>query len=155
MFAAFARLRMRHQKGFTLIEVLLVAMVIAIIAAIAIPRVVIGARHAREAALEGDLREIRAAVNRFEANTGCYPLHLTDLTLAIPPPSGVDVTGALVPIDPKDYVGPYLVNPDGLMTKDPISNQPDWTYSTTAPTVGDVHSSSPGMALDGIAYSDL
>jgi prepilin-type N-terminal cleavage/methylation domain-containing protein len=155
MFPACWRLRKNQPNGFTLIEVLLVAMVIAILAAIAIPRAVIGARHAREAALEGDLREIRAAISRFEANTGCYPLHLSDLTMATPPASGVDVTGTLIPIDPKDYVGPYLVNPDGLMTKDPISNQPNWTYSTTTPTVGHVHSSSPGMTLDGVAYSDL
>ncbi|MFQ6096089.1 MAG: type II secretion system protein [Armatimonadota bacterium] len=155
MFAASVVSGCSRRDGFTLIEVLLVAVVIAIIAVIAIPRILVGARHAREAALVGDLREIRAAVNRFEANTGCYPRQLADLMLATAPPTGIDSSGAAKPIDPNDYIGPYLTNPDGLMTRDPITGEADWVYSTRPPTVGQVHSSAAGISLDGIAYSDL
>lgn len=142
------------RKGFTLIEVLIVIVVIAVLASIVIPRLLGAGRQAKEAALRGTLQELRNSIGLFQSHTGTYPAALSDIMNAAtnPPASGLDVTGAAVGINPSDYKGPYLTTPNMALPVNPITNAVDWVYGTTAPNVGEVHASA-GQALDGTDYS--
>ncbi len=134
--------------GFTLVELLVVIVVLAILAAIVLPKFVDSSLRSKESALKSDLKLLRNAVNLFYADTGYYPAQLSDLTSTAAPAKGVDSAGAQKDITATDYHGPYLQEvPD-----DPVSAAA-FTYNTTAPNVGEVTSSATGNATDGTAYS--
>lgn len=67
------------KSGFTLIEVLIVIVVIAILAAIILPRILWGPKE-RENTLKANLAEIRAAVDLYQKQHGAYPTSLDVLT---------------------------------------------------------------------------
>ena len=79
-----------------------------------------------------------------------YPDPLTDLTATTAPAQGRDATGSTVAITASDWKGPYITG--SIIPKDSVSGS-DFTYSTNAPTVGNVTSSATGNGLDGTAYS--
>ncbi len=123
-----SRLASRKSKGFTLIEMLIVIVVIAILALIVIPRLLGAGRKAKEASLKGDLHEIRNGLQQFEADCGDYPVQLADLMA--PPAAGKGATG--VDLDTKAWQGPYLRTADNNLPKDPFQDQTvaaDWNYA--------------------------
>jgi prepilin-type N-terminal cleavage/methylation domain-containing protein len=72
------------KKGFTLIEVVLVVVIVAIIAAIGTPRIISLRKDARQSACDGNVATIRAAVLNYYTKTATegtatFPttLHLT------------------------------------------------------------------------------
>jgi len=67
------------QKGFTLIELIVVVTIIGILAGIAIANVKSAQTKAREAALKDDLREMRSAIDNFYADKQHYPQSLNEL----------------------------------------------------------------------------
>ncbi len=144
-----SRLTDRRSKGFTLIEMLIVIVVIAILALIVIPRLLGAGRKAKEASLKGDLHQLRNAVQQFEADTGDYPAALADLMAAkgACPAAG----GNGVALDTEAYEGPYLHTADGGIPKDPFTDAVDWTYDGTT---GEIHSASTLTGIDGSNYSD-
>ena len=145
-----SRMVSRKHKGFTLIEMLIVIVVIAILALIVIPRLLGAGRKAKEATLRGDLHQIRNAIQQFEADLGDYPASLDQLVaLKATPPSGAGGTG--LDLDSNGYQGPYLRTPDGGLPIDPFTALPDWAYD--GPT-GEVHSASTMGALDGVTTYD-
>jgi general secretion pathway protein G len=137
----------RKHKGFTLIEMLIVIVVIAILALIVIPRLLGAGRKAKEATLKGDLHQLRNAIQQFEADCGDYPAALGDLQTK--PADGSNGGGGIA-LDVLAWQGPYLRTPDGGLPVDPFTGAADWTY--TAAT-GEVHSSSTLTAINGEAYS--
>ena len=143
-----SRLASRKSKGFTLIEMLIVIVVIAILALIVIPRLLGAGRKAKEAALKGDLHQLRNAIQQFEADCGDYPVDLDPLMTA---PADGDTGGNGIDLDAAAWQGPYLRTPDGAMLVDPFTTLADWTYD--GPT-GEVHSSSGLTAVNGDNYSD-
>jgi general secretion pathway protein G len=137
----------KGNRGFTLIEMLIVIVVIAILALIVIPRLLGAGRKAKEATLKGDLHQLRNSIQQFEADCGDYPATLAQL-VATTDPSGNGGTG--IALDSAGYQGPYLRTPDGGLPKDPFTTAADWSYTATT---GAVHSASTLTALDGTSYS--
>ncbi len=142
-----SRMLRKGSRGFTLIEMLIVIVVIAILALIVIPRLLGAGRKAKEATLKGDLHQIRNAVQQFEADMGDYPAAKEDL-VATTAPTGTGGQG--LDLDSAGYQGPYLRTPDGGLPKDPFTTLADWAYTAST---GEVHSASTLNGLDGTAYS--
>lgn len=133
--------------GFTLVELLIVIIVIAVLAAIAVPSFVSRSQVAKESAVRSDLRAIRSAMDRFNADTGLWPSRLEHLAGNSPPVSGLTSAGAAKPLSGTTYKGPYLIKvPTSAITGGAF------TYDTTKPKTGLSHPA--GRALDGTNYAD-
>jgi len=145
-----SRMVSRKHKGFTLIEMLIVIVVIAILALIVIPRLLGAGRKAKEATLRGDLHQIRNAIQQFEADMGDYPADIDDL-MSAKPYAGSATGGNGLDLDANGYQGPYLRTPNGTMPVDPFTSAADWTYDGAS---GEVHSASTMGALDGVTTYD-
>jgi len=139
----------RRRQGFTLIEVLIVIVVIAILATLVIPRLMGAGRRAKEAQLRGNLKQIRDAIERFEATMAAWPPALADVMAADGSAITADFDGNGGSVDRLAYDGPYLAPTAGL-PKDPFTEAADWVYDNAT---GAVHSASTQTALDGSSYS--
>lgn len=149
----YRRRRFLRRRGFSILEVLIVCMYIAIIAGMVLPRLTGAGRRAGEANLRGTLRELRSAIASYQAETGLYPLALEDVCATDCPATGLTDEGLEVPIYGDDWRGPYLLAPGRTLPVDRTTANREWSYSTTAPNVGAVHSVSTGTSLEGEPYS--
>ena len=62
----------KDQKGFTLIEVMLVVIIIGIIAVIALPRLLVTRDQAADASCKSNLQALRTANEQYKWDTGAY-----------------------------------------------------------------------------------
>ncbi|MFQ5808549.1 MAG: type II secretion system protein [Armatimonadota bacterium] len=148
----------QDRRGFTLIEVLLVVVVVGLLATIVIPRLMGAGREAKEANLRSTLQQLRSSIALFRSHTGAYPARLSDLQAppGVPPATGLDDAGAPVILNSADYQGPYMAPnrptiPFNVITGGNMEGT-DWIYTTSPPRVGAVHAA-PGPAADGSDYS--
>lgn len=95
-------------RAFTLIELLLVLVIIATLAAMVLPRLAGQSQQAKFKAAQGDIASIEVALDTFEVNCGRYPTTEEGLQGLLNQPSGL--TG---------WIGPYLKRG---MPKDPWGN---------------------------------
>jgi general secretion pathway protein G len=66
-------------RGFTLVEMLVVLAIVSLLVALAVPRYVDRVEDAREAVLRENLKVVRTAIDRFQADAGRYPRDLAEL----------------------------------------------------------------------------
>jgi general secretion pathway protein G len=77
--AAMWRRPRAPERGFTLVELMTVILVIMILAGIALPRFRVSIVLAKEAALKEDLYRMRQAIDQYHADKGRYPASLQSL----------------------------------------------------------------------------
>lgn len=101
-----------HTKpgGFTLVEMLLVLVILATLAAIVIPRFTGRSEQARTTAAQSQLASFQLALDSYEVDTGTYPRSLDAL---VSEPAGV-----------RGWRGPYMQN----VPLDPWGNDYVYTY---------------------------
>lgn len=127
------RMHKRVERGFTLVELLVVMAIVALLLSIAAPRYFGHLERARQAALLETLAVTRDAIDKFYGDVGRYPQDLAELV-------GRRYLRAL-PLDPlTEQRDTWLIVPP-----------PDGKGSG----VWDLHSSVPGNAGDGQLISDL
>lgn len=76
-----------HQAGFTLIEIMVVVIVLAILAVTIIPQFVGTANDARVSRARSDIAKIEDALGRFEVHMGRYPTTAEGLRALVEPPA--------------------------------------------------------------------
>lgn len=79
------------QKGFTLVELLIVVIILALLAAIVVPQFASSTDDAKLASLDTTLANMRAAIDLYYQQHGEYPGELTAVDAAC---TGTDGTGA-------------------------------------------------------------
>jgi general secretion pathway protein G len=99
------------QRGFTLVEMLLVLVILATLAAIVYPKVMGRSEQARVTAAQTQIANFKTSLDSFEVDTGKYPVGRNGLMELIQQPR--DVVG---------WHGPYLES----IPKDPWGN--DYLY---------------------------
>ncbi len=148
----------RRSAGFTLAEMVMVAAVLAILAAVTLPIAKFTSKRSKELDLRQHLRTMRLAVDEYkrysdsglipvDLNTDGYPKKLEILV------EGVDVVGQInkkvkflrrIPVDPMTGKDEW-----GLRS---YQDKPDET-SWGGENVYDVYSLSEGVGLNGVPYT--
>lgn len=124
------------ERGFTLLELMVVMAVMLILAAIAVPAYLSSVRKAKEAVLKEDLHTMRSAIDSYTADKAKAPQSLDDLVQA----------GYLkvIPTDPiTQRTDTWIVGQSDTLT----------TVDETDPGIDDVHSGAQETSSDGTSYS--
>lgn len=80
MVGRLAALMKRNQKGFTLVELMVVVLIIAILVAIAIPLYTKSQENAQRSACKANLRTLMGSIAQYASeHNGSYPSSLNDL----------------------------------------------------------------------------
>lgn len=154
-------MRTKTEKGFTLIEMIIVVVIISVLAAVAIPMVETSVKRDKELELRRSLRTIRTAIDEYkkfiednnikmDEDTYNYPEELEDLVKGI---EYKDEKG-------EEKIKKFLRS----LPIDPMTNSTEWgmrSYqdkrdenSWGGENVWDVYTKSERKALDGTYYKD-
>ena len=87
----------RRQSAFTLVEMLLVLVILAVLAAIVIPKFSGRSQQAKETSAKTQIKSFELALDSFEVDTGAYPGGSNGLNALVDQPNGV-----------QNWKGPYL-----------------------------------------------
>ena len=93
---AFALMKVKDARGYSLLELLIVMGMISVIAAIAVPRLLRARISSNEASAIGSMRTISSAQAAFAASCGGGGYAITVADLALPPTGGGQ---AFIPVD--------------------------------------------------------
>jgi general secretion pathway protein G len=131
------------ERGFTLLELIIVIAIVGILATIAMPALKNVPIRANEAVLKTNLHTIRDVIDQHYGDKGKYPTSLEQLVEA----------GYLrkIPIDPITKKNDTWV--PTYEEIDPESPGPE-SDQTDEPGITDIHSGATGNSLDGTPYSE-
>ncbi len=108
---------MRKTQGFSLIEILVVVVIIAVMVAIVAPQFLGEAEKARITRVKADIQQIESALDRFQLDNGFYPTMEQGLEALVRKPD--------IEPEPKNYPpGGYLKR----LPKDPWGNEYVYVY---------------------------
>ena len=125
------------ERGFTMIELLVVMTLIVILATMGMTQYKTSQVYAREAVLKEDLFRMRDAIDQYYADKGQYPSTIDAL-----------VSDGYLRKVPED---PFTKTSSSWQTG---PAEPDPANPTAEPGVYDIKSGSDQTALDGTKYSD-
>ena len=125
-----------YQRGFTLIELMVVISIIVILMSVAIPRYQNSILRARETVLRDDLYTLRSTIDQYTLDKQKAPQSLQDLVDA----------GYLKQL-PKD---PFTNARDSWV---PVQDDSLMSPDQTQPGIIDVHSASDLNSTEGTAYN--
>jgi general secretion pathway protein G len=125
------------QRGFTMIELLVVLSLIVILATMGLTQYRNSVVHAKESVLREDLFRMRDAIDQYYADKAQYPTTLDAL-----------VSEGYLRKLPED---PFTKSNTTWQT---VPAEPDPNNPTAEPGVFDVKSGSEATALDGTKYAD-
>jgi general secretion pathway protein G len=128
--------RRSPQRGFTLIELMVVISIIVILMSVAIPRYQASILRARETVLRDDLYTLRSVIDQYTLDKQKAPQALQDLV-----DSGYLKT---LPMDPFT---------NSRETWVPITDDSIMSPDQSQPGIVDVHSGSDQKSSEGSAYS--
>ena len=138
--------RRRNQRGFSLIELIVVVTIIGILAGIALINVRTAQTKAREAALKENLFQMRKAIDNFYADKQRYPASLEELT-----PNYI----RRIPADPITMQTDWETVMDDPLSLDGEMSADTDPNAMTQPGVVDVKSRAEGQTLDNVPYNEL
>ena len=109
-----------HKKGFTLIELMIVVVILGLLATIVMPRILDRPEQARRMKAKVDIRNIESALGLFKTDTGRFPTTSEGLEVLVSDPGikGYNSDGYLdkVPLDP--WGNKYIYLSPGVHSKD-------------------------------------
>jgi general secretion pathway protein G len=124
----------RNRQGFTLVELLVVMIIIAALAAVIVPRVFARAEQGRRAKAIADINSLETALDSYAADNGSYPTSEQGLQALVEAPTAAP--------EAKNWNGPYLKK---AIPKDPWGG--DYLY--TSPGVHNVDYDIVSYGRDG------
>lgn len=87
----------KFQRGFTLIEVMVVVVILAILAAIIVPRILSRPEQARITAAQQDILSIQNALSLYKLDNGFYPTTSQGIQALVTKPSDSPTPNAWAP----------------------------------------------------------
>ena len=151
------------QRGFTFVELLVVATIMLILASAVMPLARVTVQRQKEAELRRELRDMRTAIDKFKDAADAGLIAATDLKAGAegyPPDLDTLVEGVSVTNDQTGRKLKFLRR----IPIDPMTNSADWglrsyqdrpdSTSWGGQNVYDVYTKSDGKALDGTKYKD-
>ena len=127
----------RSDRGFTIIELLVVLSLIMILVSLAMNNYRNSILTAKEATLRSNLVRMRDAIDQYYADKGVYPASIQALVS--------DGYMRAIPLD-------TITNSTETWTT--VAAEPDPTKPTSDPGIYDVKSGSDAMAMNGTRYAD-
>jgi len=119
-------LRLRNQRGFTLIELMVVIVILGLLATLVIPRFRGSTERARRVKAIAQMKSIETALRLYELDNALFPTTEQGLEALVRPPGtepipkswreGGYIEGGKIPLDPWSY--PYVYISPGTASPD-------------------------------------